>query len=955
MANDLNVIINLLANSKGLEAGYKNAAISQVALNRELNRGNTVATTATRGLNGLEKQANGLGRTMQNVGRYAATAFGFFAVQRAAAGVKNVLADYQDFETRLKFLSGTTDVFTQNMEFLDRLSQDHGKSILDLGQGYGNVAALIRGGTLDMQQGQAITVGLSNAQSALGATSAQLGLVMYGLGQSLSQPKVQAQEFNQVTEPLPGLMQELTKAAGLTTGSYRDLVIAGKITSKQFSQDLIKALGSYDGAAKANIKNIHAQEVALSNMRVKAVEAFSDPISNVYGDLLDTTSSGLKVLADNAETVTDTLGVLVTVGLLRGAAALTNYSVATVQSTVANVAKINADRTLAASTLAAAKTQAAYTVQLQLGAQRQLAAAASDNARSVAITNLALRNGQAVAAQNALTVATARYVATASAAMTVVKGSLALLGGLPGVILLSGYALYSYASATDDAAEKTDTLKDRIYDLTDAFDGLNNASVRNDIRKNTREALTLNDQILALSKTRQKYFNYRANTSDPRTYALHTRTINGLTGSINQLSEKRAVLLNANVKLANTEDNLNKLKYTAVSQGRAEIDGAIALTAARADQEKQANALLNNLKQQNALYGNVTHEAKIRYDLESGKLTAINDQLREKLILEAQQLDALNKQKAFQQNFERVATSLKTPTENEQSTNKNNLGVLNQALIETPESDVEKRAQINLLLEAEQRRHNEAVNKINQKGKTDFDAMWGESFDRFASGIGDATADALFESSNLGDGIRNVVSNVGRQMVSTLIEIGVKRLALAAINATANTAEAATASAAGVATGATITAAMAPAAAATTLATAGVNGVGSIATIGAVGAAMAAMFAGLFDNGGDIRRGQFGIVGEYGPEIVNGPARITSRADTAKILSQKRDNGQGGGETLMITVNDNKVINVSGSSEEQQAQLYTALEDNNRRLVAQIAKDTGRGQGPLYNAMRRVG
>lgn len=34
----------------------------------------------------------------------------------------------------------------------------------------------------------------------------------------------------------------------------------------------------------------------------------------------------------------------------------------------------------------------------------------------------------------------------------------------------------------------------------------------------------------------------------------------------------------------------------------------------------------------------------------------------------------------------------------------------------------------------------------------------------------------------------------------------------------------------------------------------------------------------MFDSGGFIPRGQFDIVGENGPEIVNGPAHVTSRA-----------------------------------------------------------------------------
>ncbi|EFH5387413.1 phage tail tape measure protein [Escherichia coli] len=44
-------------------------------------------------------------------------------------------------------------------------------------------------------------------------------------------------------------------------------------------------------------------------------------------------------------------------------------------------------------------------------------------------------------------------------------------------------------------------------------------------------------------------------------------------------------------------------------------------------------------------------------------------------------------------------------------------------------------------------------------------------------------------------------------------------------------------------------------------------------------------FAGMYDSGGYIPRGQFGIVGENGPEIVNGPANVTSRRNTAALAA----------------------------------------------------------------------
>ncbi|EDW0766921.1 phage tail tape measure protein [Salmonella enterica subsp. enterica serovar Luke] len=44
-------------------------------------------------------------------------------------------------------------------------------------------------------------------------------------------------------------------------------------------------------------------------------------------------------------------------------------------------------------------------------------------------------------------------------------------------------------------------------------------------------------------------------------------------------------------------------------------------------------------------------------------------------------------------------------------------------------------------------------------------------------------------------------------------------------------------------------------------------------------------YAGMYDTGGIIPRGRFGIVGENGPEIVNGPANVTSRRRTAALAS----------------------------------------------------------------------
>ena len=80
---------------------------------------------------------------------------------------------------------------------------------------------------------------------------------------------------------------------------------------------------------------------------------------------------------------------------------------------------------------------------------------------------------------------------------------------------------------------------------------------------------------------------------------------------------------------------------------------------------------------------------------------------------------------------------------------------------------------------------------------------------------------------------------------------------------------------------------------------------GAVRAMGYASAGIAAgqTFAGLFDNGGNIPSGQWGIVGERGPEIVQGPANVTSRKKTAAMAASAASGGNGGGMVVQITQN----------------------------------------------------
>jgi lambda family phage tail tape measure protein len=75
-----------------------------------------------------------------------------------------------------------------------------------------------------------------------------------------------------------------------------------------------------------------------------------------------------------------------------------------------------------------------------------------------------------------------------------------------------------------------------------------------------------------------------------------------------------------------------------------------------------------------------------------------------------------------------------------------------------------------------------------------------------------------------------------------------------------------------------------------------------VAIIDLLTGGIGSIFAGFFDKGGMIPQGKFGVVGEKGPEIVTGPARVIGRLETESILG-----GAGQQQTSAVTYNINAV------------------------------------------------
>lgn len=119
---------------------------------------------------------------------------------------------------------------------------------------------------------------------------------------------------------------------------------------------------------------------------------------------------------------------------------------------------------------------------------------------------------------------------------------------------------------------------------------------------------------------------------------------------------------------------------------------------------------------------------------------------------------------------------------------------------------------------------------------TDFDAMWGNTFDRFTQGIGESVANAVMTQQSFSDSMKSVMQGVVKSTIAALAEMGAKRLALWAIEKLLNKTAAVSAGT----TMATSAQAMALTAGLNAFAaTAAIPMVGPILAPGAMGAALA--------------------------------------------------------------------------------------------------------------------
>ena len=546
----------------------------------------------------------------QSYGGLATAVGGFMALNFAKQQVQNI-GQIQLLNARLQGLTSSSQEYAQVQNYLIATSNKHSQVYSTMADSYSKLLTLRNSGIVTDTESKQLLEGMSNVASKLGADSTQLGQSLYGMAQGFSAGTLRAEELNQVTEPLPGLLQSLDKAAGLVSGGFRKMVVDGKISSQFFKETLIKAFADYEGAAERIATTIPAALNRAETAYEQLVNRIEQPVSFALVPAIDAVTGVLNELTTNQELVEDITTAATALAIVLGGRLATSLTIS-----AAGFAK---------STIAKARL-AQETVRLTAA---ELAAAQA-NLRSVQTTvNLTGASNILAPAKARLTAATVAHAAAvrgSNVAMRALGGTMSLLGGPAGLIMLAAWGIYEFASSSDDATDSVNKLKEASKDL-----------------------------------------NPYANLTGKQAEGLLLLAQGRLQGAIQLADEARQRFNNPFLKGKFDDVQVAEQRVTDLKNEIVALQSVVGKPAGKAPEKGQNPNDLSAFQKANASYqqrlallGKNTELEKVNYEIASGKYAKLLPAQQKELQNLAALIDQKNKQADTEKDFSQLETDLLT-------------------------------------------------------------------------------------------------------------------------------------------------------------------------------------------------------------------------------------------------------------------------------------------------------
>ncbi|WP_330148939.1 tape measure protein [Shewanella xiamenensis] len=921
--NDLKLALTLTADGRQLVTVVGGAKKELIGLTGELQATGTAGKTAAVG---LDKTATSADDARQSFGGLYQSALAL-AGGLTAMDLIDRADEWGQMASRMKMATTSAAEYEYAQSRMVASANQTYRSLTETRENFTRMSPILRDLGYNLNQSIDIVDSYSallvtNAASADKAQQAQ-----DALSQSIQKGKVEADAWQSIFGVMPSILNNLTAATGKTGAEIRLLGTSGKLSITDLTNALLQS-------HQQNLKAVEDMPTAVRDALTALNNVYSDWIgkSNETYGVTATLASGIVSLSENFGTLVNMVELGLVVALGRGTAALGTHATSLIANEVASY------RARAASIAAA---------------QAELQRATMLRASVISAGQAVVAEARLTAARQALTVATG----TATLATRTLNAALSLAGGPAGLVMMGAAALAYWAFTADNATQPTDDLSSKVDSLVGSYQKLTDLERQSKVRVLGTEMKVLRDELIATTaeidrlnrepaydafngsylrddgqiaqlKARAEELNKQldlASTKQQALFAVGMPEIKAdptiVDPNLTKTAAEMLINLQKQLTLYGKTSEAAKLRYELEVGALKGLDPLMAeklkkvaadLDAAKAAEEqtkKNKEAEKQREDQLKTLLGTIDpvtqaakeyakHEALLK-----GYFEAANVPIAERTRLLAQ----LKNQYEASTPYSQLQNQL-DPKYAEQQTHTNNLDVLNTELNNTPESEVAKRAQINALIEAEQRRHAEAMTGINQSVAFDWNEMWQNSVERMSQGIGSATADALFEAKDFGQATQQVLKGVGKAAVQMLVEWMAQKALAAAFDNSLMVKNAAVATTTAASTGASVTASMAPAAATTSIAT---MGSGAMIGMAAMVAALALLpsIIGKFHGGGTIPR--------EGTYLLDGGETIYTRKQQQTLMNAMQATANGGSGGSNVVIQQSNTIVVKNDSDAQ--------------------------------------
>ncbi|MDV2901776.1 phage tail tape measure protein [Phytobacter diazotrophicus] len=488
----------------------------------------------------------------------------------AGAFATHQLIQYADtwnqLSGRLRLASTGAEDFTAAQRSLMDISQRTGTSFEANATLYSRIASSLRDAGYASADVAKVTETVATSLKLSGASTEEASSVITQLSQALGSGVLRGEEFNAIMENGGRLAKLLADGMKTTVGGLRNMAQNGELTT-----DKIVPLLTNVELLRKEFETLPA---SISGSAQKVQNSFMAWVGGA-NDAVGASASLAGVLdsvANNINTVANTAGILVGIGLARYFGNMVgnigSATTAVIRNTAAEIALAQAQVRGSQVSVAISRetvyraqkaVAAATSIEAQIAAERQLIAAQAGLNNALAGRSSALNN----------------LNSTASLTSRLGSGVLSILGGWPGLIIGAGAAMYGLYEHTQQVHKEAVAFADNLDDINKKLNKMSPAGLRStavdastSLAAQKKDLADLDEQIRkvkdsqsALAKIQQDY------NQSPRLTYLNTfmdqaditaKNIE-LTGQLNRLEyqrEQAASKVEATQKLVNTASDL---------------------------------------------------------------------------------------------------------------------------------------------------------------------------------------------------------------------------------------------------------------------------------------------------------------------------------------------------------------------------------------------------------------